>query len=294
MSLHSLLVFHEKAELGSGIVARIALRRQVGRSTVGSLAGVLLVLAAGPAAATEVGLGGRVVTFNGGSLLGLRCASTVDTETVVIQAETTLRVRNRTGHRATLLLDGEPFGEVAKRAVAEVLFHHGPVELSLKPHCVVTSQATVRVQVVEPPAPRPTGSAPPEGTAPAPPGGGPVRPGATPQSPAPTAGDTAPVAVDNPEVVDGRAPVGGPRPSNGGGAGSGGAAVDVPMGDALTRAGRTLPNNPPAEAMAAVDPVVDRGPITLLGLLALICISGVLTGAIRAILAQRSTRTSSM
>ncbi|GGJ87896.1 hypothetical protein GCM10010123_16860 [Pilimelia anulata] len=212
----------------------------------------------------------REVVFDGGGLLGLRCASTPDQDTITVTAETQLRVRNETGHRATLLMDGEPRGEIGEGTVAEVLFHRGPVEVALKPHCVVTRQEPLRVQVV----------------------GQPVEPGEpTPSplpgtpSPQPTASAGAP--TPSPTVAPLlRPPAGTPNPLVGLGPGGTAGSVDVPVVDEALAAD----GNPAAEPMAAVDPVVDRGPVTLLGLIALICIGGVSIGAIRAILAQRSIR----
>ncbi|HEX5739931.1 MAG TPA: hypothetical protein VFY17_00070, partial [Pilimelia sp.] len=146
-----------------------------------------------PAAALDVR---REITFLGGGLLGLRCAATPDIDAVTVTAETKLHVRNATGYSATLLTNDEPIGEVAADAVAELLLHRGPVELTLKPHCVTTRYGSVRVQVVGPPV-----TPPPARTA---------APGPPPATPAPTASPTAPAATATPAA---RATAAAPRES---------------------------------------------------------------------------------
>ncbi|HWG98044.1 MAG TPA: hypothetical protein VNV66_01705, partial [Pilimelia sp.] len=113
---------------------------------------------------------GRQVVFRGGGVLGVSCGANPDTTSVSVPAESTLRVVNRTGHRATLLLDGTARGEIGKGSTAEVLFHRGPVALKIKPHCVLSEEsAAVRVRVqarqTTPPPPQAVPSTP---TAPAP------------------------------------------------------------------------------------------------------------------------------
>jgi hypothetical protein len=46
-----------------------------------------------------------------------------------------------------------------------------------------------------------------------------------------------------------------------------------------------------AEALASVEPVRESGPIGLLALIATVCVVGASAGAIRAIIAQRASRT---
>ncbi|MFD0741252.1 hypothetical protein ACFQ1L_04305 [Phytohabitans flavus] len=54
---------------------------------------------------------GKEVVFSGGrGLLGVSCTANPSASSVTIPAETTLRVVNRTGYRAKLLLDGASQG----------------------------------------------------------------------------------------------------------------------------------------------------------------------------------------
>ncbi|GGK38048.1 hypothetical protein GCM10010124_33570 [Pilimelia terevasa] len=220
--------------------------------------------AAGPAAVLV-----REVVFDGGGLLGLRCAATPDQDAVTVTAESTLRVRNETGHRATLVMDDEERGEVPAGRVAEVLFHRGPVELTLRPHCVVTRQESLRVQVVGQPVGEPAQPAPVPLPSPVP----------TPDAPAPASPSPQPPPVP-------RAAAGTPHPLMGLGPGGAAGAAEVPVLDEALAAD----GHPAAEPMAAVEPLADRGAVTLLGLVAFVCIAGVSIGAFRVILAQRSIR----
>jgi hypothetical protein len=243
---------------------------------------------------------GRQVTFSGGGLLGLSCAAEPSTGSVTITAETTLRVVNRTGHRATLLLDGAARGEVAKGGAAEVLFHRGPVQLALKPHCVLAEQKTVRVQVVtpRPPADEPaTGPARPGNT-----GGGPSGGAATGGSTT-SGGSTAGRGTGDGAVQPGRQPAAGAR----------GREEDpalVPGADPASEdpdvagAGTSVAESPPqvnvgepgadlaAEPLGSVEPISGDGPIGLLAIIAIVCVLGVSVGAMRAILSQRASRAS--
>lgn len=145
--------------------------------------------------------------------------------------ESAVRVVNGTGRRARLLLDGVARGELPAGSSADVLFHHGPVLLALRPICVFPAESVVKVEV---------GLAP-HGPDAASPGSVEVPPDAVPGSY--------------------------PPPSDRLGGGS-------------------------ADLVAPLAPVRPAGPVTtLLALVATICVVGVSAGAIRAIYAQRATRT---
>jgi len=282
--------------------------------TAAGLAGVVTcvcLLPAAPVGAVSVSAGPRVVIFTSDNMLGLSCASTPDVDTVTIKAETSLRIKNQTGHRGTLILDNEPFGEVADGTVAVVLFHRGPVELTLEPQCVLTDHRTVRVQVLGPtnaPSPTEDGTVrnlPEDPSSPPPP---PVVPGGDQPSPSvsptPSASAGAVPADDQGRTgshsdgsgVGSRVATGSSGSSASAGQGlqgMGSAPEVVPLAQEVSRRrSYSGEEQPLAEPLAAIEPMVNRAPITLLGLLAAICISGVLTGAIRAILSQRSTRIS--
>ncbi|HYN93301.1 MAG TPA: hypothetical protein VES42_05590 [Pilimelia sp.] len=259
-------------------------------------------LAAGAAQAESME-SGRQVTFSGSRLLGVSCAANPSTRSVTVPAESTLKVVNRTGHRATLLLDGAARGEVAEGSTAQVLFRRGPVSLALKPHCVLAEKSAVEVRVVaarpaiDPAPPAPTGPTRPFG----PTGGGETPPRATtPGGPGRAAGGSS---------AGGSAPV---RPARPGAVNR--SAADTPPGSRATPAAEspTLigePTSTPAlpvdevpadgsgtdlaaEPLGSVEPVSDKEPIGLLALIATVCVLGVSIGAIRAILAQRASRAS--
>jgi hypothetical protein len=249
----------------------------------------------------------RQVVFSGGGLLGVSCAAIPNTGSVTITEETRLRVVNRTGHRATLILDGSARGEIAKGSTAEVLFHRGPVSLSLKPHCVLADQKSVRVQVVaarRPDPPRPPTVEPP------PPPADTERPteeprpdpatGSTGLGPAPQDGRADARARDREDSRDRRradlatdpraretdptAVPGESEEASQGIIGDETATPNAPVDDALD--GVDLA----AEPLGSVEPITDKGPIKLLALIATVCVLGVSVGAIRAILAQRASR----
>jgi hypothetical protein len=260
-------------------------RRGAGLAVAALLAGGPL-LAAAPAYAGPAESGSEVV-FNGGGLLGVSCAARPNRTSVAIRAETTLRVVNNTGYRATLVLDGAARGEIGKGSAAEVLFHRGPVILGLKPNCVLGEQSTVRVQVL--PALSDT------------PGAGTASPSAPTQTGARTniGSERSDAAGASPtrHAPDGRPSAGAPptaavpadagsSPDDRGIIGDGTAAPD-----AAAVAGATGTESEAAEPMASVEPLTNRGPIGLLALIATVCVFGVSAGAMRVILAQRASRT---
>jgi hypothetical protein len=227
---------------------------------------------------------GREVVFAGDSLLGVSCGATASATSVTVPAESTLRVVNNTGHRARLLIDGDTQGEIAHGGAAQVLFHRGPVSLALKPNCVVADESSVRVEVVPGGPPSPSARFTPQsGSA------GSGRTGAA------TAGAhharggnesmTGGAVANTTPAVPGRtgASVGG----DGASVGSGEPADSAVEPSAGPAAGRVA-----AEPMASVEPVQQGGSVALLALIATVAIVGVSAGAIRAILAQRVTRTS--
>ncbi|BCB85959.1 hypothetical protein [Phytohabitans suffuscus] len=241
----------------------------------------LLVTAAAQAAPARDPLpaeSGKEVVFSGDrGLLGVSCAANPSTSSVTIPAETTLRVVNRTGYRAKLLLNGASQGEIADGAVAPVVFYRGPVTLGLKPSCMISDESAVRVEVV--PAPRATTpGAEPRTSAPQRPAGGEGRDQREeePETEPTAAPASSPAAAETPEP----ATVG----EDGGDPGEALATVDETSG--------TGDEGVAAEALASVQPVRKTGPTGLLALIATVCVVGVSAGAIRAIIAQRATRTS--
>jgi hypothetical protein len=228
--------------------------------------------------------GGSSVTFSGAGLLGVACTSTASASSLTVRAESSLRVVNETGHRATVLLGAAITGEIANGASADVLLHRVPVSLALKPSCLFADTSAVRVDVIGAPAVR----------QPAPPA---ANPAATPTvAGGPTSGSGG---------TGGR---GGTRTNGSSGTGTGhdaaGAAPtnsaaqpDEQPGRARPRGGETsaapgagadiTDEDPPA----SVEPVSETGGRGLLAMIATVCAVGVSVGAIRAITAQRATRT---
>ncbi|MBE1486071.1 hypothetical protein [Plantactinospora soyae] len=171
----------------------------------------------------------RVVTFGSSGPGALRCVSSSEATSITVPPESTVRVVNDTGRRARLLLDGVARGELPAGSSADLLFHHGPVSLALRPICVFPAESAVRVEVGSP-------------------------------SHGPDAAGL--MSTDAPLNA---MPGAHPPPDRLGGA--------------------------PAELVRPVDPVRPAGPVGLLALIATVCVVGVSAGAIRAILAQRATRT---
>lgn len=93
------------------------------------------LLTNGTASAEQLGEGGRQVTFGGGGIAGLSCRSHPDVESLVVPAESTIRVVNRTGYSARLLLAGESKGTLPDDAATEVVFRRGTTAVTLKPNC---------------------------------------------------------------------------------------------------------------------------------------------------------------
>ncbi|GIM98320.1 hypothetical protein [Paractinoplanes toevensis] len=86
-------------------------------------------------ASAEQSEGGRQVTFGGGGMLALSCRSHPDVESLVVPADSTVRVVNRTGYSARLQLAGETKGTLPDDASTEVVFRRGTTEVTLEPNC---------------------------------------------------------------------------------------------------------------------------------------------------------------
>jgi hypothetical protein len=115
---------------------------------------------------------GQTVSFTGGSLLGmLVCRSEPSEGRLTIPAESRVMFVNRLGQNATLRVNGQALVQVGPNQAAPVVFHHGPVTVSMTFSCgagVVTQFSSTSVSVTgagrqaPPPGatPRPTSSAP--------------------------------------------------------------------------------------------------------------------------------------
>jgi len=219
---------------------------------------------------------GKEIVFSGDrGLLGVSCAANPSMSSVTIPAETTLRVVNQTGYRAKLLLDGAAQGEIADGAAAPVVFHRGPVTLGLKPSCMLSDESAVRVEVV--PASHPKSPGKPRTGSPNQPANGDHQNAEEEEPEAEPSASPTP----SPEVTDSPEPAMASEDS--GNSGEPLATVDDTSG--------TGQEGVAAEALSSVQPVRNSGPTGLLALIAAVCVVGVSAGAIRAIIAQRATRT---
>lgn len=110
-------------------------------------------VSAEPAPVPGVGVqgSGHELIFTGERRLSARCVARSSASSMTVPAQTTLRVVNRTGFRTHLLLDGVARGELAGGATVDVLFHHGPVAVGLRPVCVFAAASAVRIEVGPPP-----------------------------------------------------------------------------------------------------------------------------------------------
>jgi hypothetical protein len=99
--------------------------------------------------------GGRQVTFSGGGVLGISCHSTPDIESMVVPAESTVRVINQTGYSAQLRLGGDTKGTVPDDSATEVVFRRGTTSVLLKPNCPLGDDATPVLVTATPSAPDP-------------------------------------------------------------------------------------------------------------------------------------------
>jgi hypothetical protein len=100
------------------------------------------LLTNGTASAEQVAEGGRQVVFEGGSVFDLSCRSEPDVESLVVPADSRVRVVNRTGFSAKLLLSGDSKGLLADDAATEVVFRRGTTEVLLAPNCPFGEDAT--------------------------------------------------------------------------------------------------------------------------------------------------------
>jgi hypothetical protein len=129
------------------------LRYRVTAIVLGGLVFGAPLLANGTAHAEQVSDGGRQVTFDGGGMFGLSCESRPDVESMVVPAESTVRVVNNTGFTARLQLGGETKGLLPDDESTEVVFRRGTTEVLLKPNCALGEDATPVLVTAAPSAP---------------------------------------------------------------------------------------------------------------------------------------------
>jgi hypothetical protein len=301
------------------------------KATGAVLAALFVVgpLLANGTAQAELTRRGNDLVFGGGgrNMLGLSCAAEPRSDSMTVPAGSTVRVVNDTGHDADLRLNGVSKGELANRSSTEVLFRRGPVEVTLKPNCPLGGPSEPATVTVTPspsgsgtPTPSPTtvppsatpGGSPSKTAKPTtrPPGPGKPRPPHTATKPnrRPTSAGAATTATTTgrtgPQSATTRART---RTDTAPGAATTGATTavtEMPIGgsDAPVSTGPVLaapeidpssadPTSAAAEPVAALEPLSEDSPIGLLALAATVCLAGVTAAAIRAIVAQRASRT---
>jgi hypothetical protein len=303
--------------------------RQFRLRTTGVVLAALFVagpLVANGTAQAELVESGNDLVFSGGgrNMLGLSCVAEPRSDSVTVEAGSTLRVVNATGHDADLRLDGVSKGRIADEAATEVLFRRGPVEVTLKPDCMLGNPSEP-VTVTVTPGPGPSGPTPAPNTDP------PSTPAGTPSTvtSGPTTTSTPPRTTKphsaRPAITPPRRPATATtaavqsapqaatsrmrnRSTTTGGTATetspaaAAAVADVPLADdaAAASSGPVLaapeiqpssPGSAAAEPVAALEPLSESRPVGLLALAATVCLAGVTAAAIRAIVAQRASRT---
>ncbi len=322
-------------------------RYRVTAIVLGGLIFGVPMLVNGTASAEQTHEGaGRAVTFSGSGMLGLSCRSKPDVESLVVPADSTIRVVNRTGYSAQLQLGGDTKGTLPDDAATEVVFRRGTTAVLLKPNCPLGDDASPVLVTAAPsasaampdPIPAPSGgtsdavtSAPAGSSRPAGATSGSTLPDSVSPAQRParvTPPGTRRTPVSRPTTVAQAATaaarglphgVTSPRLKPKAKATTltrtpGSAApmfAGMPPGDEkkivpgvpqLDVAPVTQEAVPPvaappaapaaaaAEPVAAMKPMSDGGPIGLLALIAAVCVLGVGSAAIRAIVSQRANR----
>lgn len=240
-------------------------------------------LGAGPAliagAASAEPEAAPAVEFSGGSVLNmLVCKSQPSTGRLTVQAESKVTFVNRLGQNATLRVGGKTVTSVGANQAVPVVFHQGPVDVSMTISCsagVVEEFRAVTVGVTPRPAAVPPAAAPttaPANRAPAPTGT--ARGGANgynrSASPTPAATGASPAADPWASASADAAAPGVSEPDQGTGEGGGLPPGATDVGDVVAAAG---------------EPV--HGPSGLLAMIAAVLTVGVGVAAVRAIMARR-------
>jgi hypothetical protein len=244
--------------------------------------GAGLTLGAAPAYA----MGGQTVNFTGGSVLNvLVCKSEPSPAHVSVAAESRVMFVNRLGQSATLRVDGQAVATVGANQAVPVIFHYGPVSVSMTFSCgagVVEkfSSASVSVAAAPRPAPNVAVSRPTVGAV----GGAPAR-----SAPGTNRG------------TGGRAVTSSQGPEAAGAAGTDPAAEEgappadpsaLPLDPAAVGAGADVATG--GSTAVAVEPLVPASGTSqenasgLLALLAAVCAVGVTIAATRAIISKRT------
>jgi hypothetical protein len=236
-----------------------------------------LTMGASPVHAAE-----STVEFRGGSTLNLLCKSEPSNSKASVSTGGRISFVNRLGQTATLTVDGKAVKSVGPNQAVPVVFQYGPVSVAMTFSCgvgVAEQFRPVSVTVTAAPA----------------------AAGATSSRAGTAQGATAGVAPRT-------SPTSGERASRGSGTSATqqepgtepadpsllGPEATAEPGPALTEppAGSGTKDRVHVEQPVAASGPAHNGPAGLLALVAAVCVVGVGMAAIRAIIAQRSSRTS--
>jgi hypothetical protein len=127
-------------------------RQRVTAIVLGGLIFGAPMLVNGTANAEGIPEGVRQVTFSGGGMLTLSCRSKPDVESMVVPAQSTIRVVNRTGYAARLELGGDSKGTLPDDSATDVIFRRGTTAVVLKPNCPVGDESDPVMVTAQPSA----------------------------------------------------------------------------------------------------------------------------------------------
>jgi hypothetical protein len=291
-----------------------------------ALGGFLLgapLLINGTASADQVEGGGRQVVFDGAGGLSLSCRSRPAVGSMLVPADSTIRLVNHTGRDARLRLGGTLKGTIRKNGSTEVVFRRGTTAVVLSPSCPLGDTSTPLLVTAAPASVAATPVSTVSSSA--------VTPLAdSDPAPAGVAGSALSDQVAAPRGMTGRRPAtlgargsadgrttttrdgsasrintrllrgtGAATPAypgrSAGDPGTVGTAVPPLSPSPTAHAGAAAPGAAMTEAAAepvtSMPPVSQSGPDGLLALTAIVCVTGVAFGAIRAFVSQRAFRT---
>ncbi len=248
------------------------LKRLATMAAAGAFAGLPLAIPAS-------GAPGADVTFTSSGVAGLLCDSKPNTPSITVGAETRIRLTNELGASAQLKIDGSASATVADGETVEVQFHRGPVSITMAQSCLIPPNTTPLMVAVTAAAPPPVVQPSPTRPVPAPVQTTQLstKTPTTPKSQQSAAASLPPLPGD-PLFPDQLADVVG-------------AGTSAPQGDTLKPpAASVLDAEGKQTNRIAANVPLDKGPIGLLAIIATVCVVGVSSGAIRAIITQRATR----
>jgi hypothetical protein len=249
---------------------------RIGALLASGLVAGLPLLVGGPASA-----GAPQIDFSGGGAGVLSCGSQPSAGEVTVAAESTIIFVNKLGQGASLRVNGHDSVRVGDSQSAELRFHRGPVEITMVPDCLLNLSknfAPVSVNVLSPSTGTVQTVSPSQGS------GSSTGQGSASGTSSKANGASGTAGKRSPDGRGQQSPSGAPiSPADGGVSSPGAGTVEGPA--ASGEQGLA------AEPVATAQTSDGSGPNGLLALIATVCVVGVSAGAIRAIVAQRATRT---